>query len=304
MRRFAFSSTGDPIRAPGAKVVAKENPLVSWVNSAAESLFATLFPANCRLCDAPLVKISRLPVCETCLSDIHPIAEGTCVICGERLFLPYTVSGDPNEPRCPLCRRIEPPFARATAYGSYESGLRELLHLLKYDQVRPAAAVLGRMLAEAIANLEPFFADQTVVVVPVPLHPQKLRQRSFNQAEMIAHAALKFRPAVGRMSLQDGVLLRRRPTQSQIGLSSHQRRENLRGAFTVAKPEAIAGREVLLVDDVFTTGTTVSECARILRRAGASKVWVATVARTLREEAERAEVGTRIEVRVAAAAHG
>ena len=81
------------------------------------------------------------------------------------------------------------------------------------------------------------------------------------------------------------MLERRRETQSQIGLTRHQRRENIRGAFAVARPEEIAGREVLLVDDVFTTGTTVSECARILRRAGASKVWVATVARTLKTEA-------------------
>jgi len=125
-----------------------------------------------------------------------------------------------------------------------------------------------------------------VVVVPVPLHARKLRQRGFNQAEMIARAALKL-TAAQRFELQT-VLERTRETQSQIGLSRHQRRENLRGAFAVTAPEEIRGRDVLLVDDVFTTGTTVSECARVLRRAGAAKVCVATVARTLKVEAQHA----------------
>ena len=99
-----------------------------------------------------------------------------------------------GEPRCGLCRRIEPAFARATAYGSYESGLRELIHLLKYGGVRPAANVLGRMLAEAIAKLEPELPADSVAVIPVPLHRTKLRQRGFNQAELIARAAMKISP--------------------------------------------------------------------------------------------------------------
>jgi ComF family protein len=188
---------------------------------------------------------------------------------------------------CPVCRRIERPFNRAVAYGSYEGGLRELIHLLKYNGVRPAAAVLGRMLSEAIADLEstfehPAMFDQTIAVIPVPLYKTKLRQRGFNQAELIARAALKQLPVAARFQLVSGVLLRTRDTESQIGLTGHQRRENLRGAFAVPCATQITGREVLLVDDVYTTGTTASECARVLLRAGASQVWVATVARTLK----------------------
>ena len=188
---------------------------------------------------------------------------------------------------CPVCRRIERPFNRAVAYGSYEGGLRELVHLLKYNGVRPAAAVLGRMLSEAIADLEstfehPAMFDQTIAVIPVPLYKTKLRQRGFNQAELIARAALKQLPAASRFQLVSGVLLRTRDTESQIGLTGHQRRENLRGAFAVPCATQITGREVLLVDDVYTTGTTATECARVLLRAGASQVWVATVARTLK----------------------
>jgi ComF family protein len=217
---------------------------------------------------------------------------------------PYAVSGAVEEPKCGLCRRLDPPYAKAVAYGSYSGGLRDLIHLLKYEQVRPAAAVLGRMLAEALATLQDSFGSDPVLVVPVPLHSSKMRQRGFNQAELIAKAALKLNSLGGRLRLPDRMLERQRQTQSQIGLTRHQRRENLRGAFAVARPEEVAGHEFLLVDDVFTTGTTVSECARVLRRAGASKVFVATVARTLKVEANFAQLEEDKEAPIAVAAAG
>jgi len=262
--------------------------LVSGVHGAAAALFVTLFPSDCRLCGTPLLNISRLPVCDECLAAMRPISVRQCAICGERLPGDLAAAANCSETRCDLCRRAEPPFVKAAAYGSYEGGLRELIHLLKYEQVRPAADVLGRMLAEAIADLAPSFPAEQVVIVPVPLHATKRRQRGFNQSELIARAALKILSAEARnrFQLSSGLLERLRPTQSQIGLSRHQRRENLRGAFAVIKPEQVSGREILLVDDVFTTGTTVTECARVLRRAGASKVFVATVARTLKAEVE------------------
>jgi len=232
-------------------------------------------------------------VCEDCLGAIRPIAGGLCSICGERVVSPLAFAAEgpdseSGEVRCGLCRRLEPPYVKATAYGSYESGLRELIHLLKYNQVRTAADVLGRMLAEAIEDLQPLFGEKEIVVVPVPLHARKRRQRGFNQSDLIARAALKLKRAPSRFQLNPAVLERQRETKSQIGLSRHQRRENIRGAFIVTKPADVSGREILLVDDVLTTGTTVSECARILRRAGASKVFVATVARTLKAEAQHA----------------
>src|SRR6476660_279889 len=183
-RRFVFSSSTDQTRRPRERTAAQPGVVLSWMNTVAESLFATLFPANCRLCSAPLVSISRLPVCEECLTEIRPIAGGACVICGERLVSPYILSG--ADPKCGLCRRLDPPYAKAVAYGSYSGGLRDLIHLLKYEQVLPAAAVLGRMLAETIAILEPLFRADSVLVVPVPLYAGKLRQRGFNQSELIA----------------------------------------------------------------------------------------------------------------------
>ena len=97
-------------------------------------------------------------------------------------------------------------------------------------------------------------------------------------------------PVRDRLHLATDILQRKRDTHSQIGLTSHQRRENLRGAFAVARAAEVTGREVLLVDDVYTTGTTASECARVLRRAGAAQVWVATVARTLKLASKYAEI--------------
>jgi ComF family protein len=267
----------------------------AWNNEIFEGLFAVLFPSDCRICGIDLVKVSRLPVCRECLDAMLPISGGICAICGERLFSPYAVAGSAGEPRCGLCRRIEPVFARAAAYGSYEGGLRELIHLLKYAGVRPAASVLGRMLAEAIAGLEADFSAESVLVIPVPLYRTKLRQRGFNQAELIARAAIKISALGNRLQLCADVLERKRDTASQVGLTNHQRRENLRGAFAVARSEAVRGCEVLLVDDVYTTGTTVSECARVLLRAGATKVWVATVARTLKISAQRVNIGPNVE---------
>jgi len=282
--------------------------LVSSVSGVAESLFATLFPSDCRFCGTPLVNISRLPVCQACLSEIHVIEGAVCSVCGERLMTPFALgvrTGDgtdgTEEVRCGLCRKLAPPFVKAVAYGSYDGGVRELIHLLKYEQVRPAAAVLGRLLAEAVSGLESLGIER-LVVVPVPLHARKLRQRGFNQSELIAQEFIRL--ASENMTLHSRVLQRRRETESQIGLTRHQRRENIRGAFIVARPQEIAGREILLVDDVFTTGTTVSECARVLLRAGASKVFVATVARTLKHEVKGIELSQTVDEEQTVAAAG
>jgi ComF family protein len=222
---------------------------------------------------------------------MHRLAGGVCAICGERIFSSHALAtSEGGAPLCGLCRRIEPPFARAVAYGGYDGGLRELIHLLKYAGVRPAAKVLGRMLAEAIADLEADFLTGPISVIPVPLHRARFRQREFNHAELIARIALKLIAAPQSFQLCADALERKRETQSQTGLTRHQRRENVRGAFGVPRPESVKGHEVLLVDDVYTTGATVSECARVLRRAGATKIWVATVARTLKAFEQHVEI--------------
>ena len=189
---------------------------------------------------------------------------------------------------CRLCQLAPPPFARAVAFGSYDGALRGLIHLLKFDQVRPAANVLGCLLADSIQALDPSLPPGTLAIVPVPLHASRQSQRGFNQAEMIVRAALKRLRRAGdagrkdRFELISRALIRVRDTGSQIGLNRNRRRQNLRGAFIVKAPAVIAGRNVILVDDVYTTGATASECARVLRRAGAARIWVVTAGRTLR----------------------
>lgn len=233
---------------------------------------------------------------------MRPLDGTVCAVCGERVYAAYALPGADGIIRCVLCCRIAPPYAKAAAYGSYEGGLRELIHLLKYAGIRPAANVLGRMLAETMTALHPAIsavaevapaasAGRMIAVIPVPLHRSKRRERGFNQAELIARAALKSHALPQVFSLHADVLERQRETDSQIGLTAHQRRENLRGAFSVARSEPISGRDVLLVDDVLTTGSTAAECARVLLRAGAARVWVATVARTLKLASHYAETG-------------
>ncbi len=274
----------------------RESAIAGVIRDAVDSVVTLLFPSDCRLCGLPLASSSYLPVCPECLESIEPISGERCLLCGERLFSGLAQS------LCGECLTERPPFVKASAYGSYDAGLRELIHLLKYEGVKPAAGVLGRMLAEAVSDLVPEFAIPPLpkdgkegapatslpVVVPVPLHATKLRQRGFNQSELIAKAMTKHKPLGLELQLAPELLVRKRETQSQVGYTRQQRLANLRGAFQV--DGAVEGRDILLVDDVFTTGTTVGECARVLRRAGARKVWVATVARVLKAEVTFARI--------------
>jgi ComF family protein len=157
--------------------------------------------------------------------------------------------------------------------------LRGLIHLLKYEKVLPVAVVLGRMLADAITQLETPSDNAPALLVPVPLHASKRGERGFNQSELIVRAAAKHLSP--RMEIA-AILKRQRATYSQVGLTREERVANMRDAFRVTAPERVKGRTVIVVDDVMTTGTTVSECARVLKKAGAERVWAATVARTLK----------------------
>ena len=179
---------------------------------------------------------------------------------------------------------VPPDFARAVAYGPYQGRMREAIHALKYDRVRGAARELGSLMALAIAQMAGE-APAEMLVIPVPLHRAKYAQRGFNQARSLAAEALKSlrktHPA-WRLQLASKTLMRLRATDSQAGLTPRQRRLNVRGAFTVTDPAAVAMRHVLLVDDILTTGATARAAARALMQAGAASVRVATLARASR----------------------
>ena len=187
---------------------------------------------------------------------------------------------------CHPCRLAPPLFQRAVACTSYDGPVRELLHLLKYERMRPAARLLAPALADAIAQLRDIAADM-LLVTPVSLFPSKERSRGYNQSDVLAREALHLlRETDPQWSLlyEPDLLERRRATSNQFELSPSGRRRNLRGAFAVRASGFRAGSEVLLIDDIYTSGATARECARVLRRAGAAKVWVATLARAQRPQ--------------------
>jgi ComF family protein len=261
--------------------------------------FATLvFPSDCRICGNSLLRLARIPVCDDCLASLVPADVVGCSVCGESLAAgAFEIS-----PVCGLCSRAHPRFDFAISFSAYDGTLRRLLHLFKYEQLRPAANVLGGKLAEAIARSE-ITDSQPVLLVPVPLHRSKRRQRGFNQSELLAAMALRHMDR-SRFTVHAGNLRRVRATVSQTGLTRHQRRENVRGAFVVAAPERVRDRSVIVVDDVYTTGTTLNECARVLRAAGAKHVVVATVARVYRSVAEIAPASFKQEEHPTASWHG
>jgi ComF family protein len=250
-----------------------------------DSLSSVLFPANCRVCGLPLAAFTLLPVCSSCWNDL-PAQTGTlCTCCGEAVDF---TSAD--EPLCRRCRATPPAFTKAVAFGVYQTKLRTLLHLLKYDGMEPLAKRLGALLAGSVLAIPDLPAD--LFAVPVPLYGKKRRSRGFNQSELLARglmAALRQRRPETHIKLAAALLVRQRATESQAGLTPHERRANVRGAFFVPHPQTIQGRNVLLIDDIYTTGATARACSTALRRAGAATVWVATVARAQKQHVAQPE---------------
>ena len=251
--------------------------VVRILRSPVDALCCALFPATCRVCANPLLRFTAAPICDFCWNQLPEQSDNLCERCGEAL------GGGPVDSLCRACRLASPPFEKAIAHGRYQSTLRALLHLLKYRGMRPLANPLGDLLARKIAALDDLPLDLTFV--PVPLFRGKSRQRGFNQAELLTCATARSlhrrRPELG-VKIVRGALERQRATEGQAGLTAHQRRRNLRGAFSVPRPELVQGKDILLIDDIYTTGATARACSQALRKAGAASVRVATVARAQR----------------------
>jgi ComF family protein len=234
----------------------------------AEKAFCGLFPDDCRVCGEPLHEISRIPVCSACLLQPAAIAaDFYCVDCKTPFLNRFPLD---EQGRCSLCRLGLAGFDTVYTFGSYEHTLRELIHLFKYSQIRPLAGPLGALIARAIPREHRFD-----LIVPMPLHWKKRWSRGYNQSELLAKEIAR------RWGVPVGNIVRRvKPTAPQAGLSNSKRRLNVRGAFRMRKRANVKGLRMLLIDDVLTTGATASACASVLKRAGASHVAVAVVART------------------------
>jgi ComF family protein len=245
-----------------------------------------VWPSDCRLCGGPMISISRAEVCEACVARVEAqdeLSNMLCSRCGDALGMESArFAAAMGTTECTMCRLAPPEFARAVAFAEYDAEVREMLHLLKFDGKREIASrLLGEYLATAVLKLEDN-AARDLIVIPVPLFAARERSRGFNQSRLLAESAVKRLRKLRRgwkLRLDTRSFTRVKDTRALFTMQPHERRKNLRGAFRVTDADAIRGREVLLIDDIMTTGATARECARVLIRAGAARVWVATVAK-------------------------
>jgi ComF family protein len=217
-----------------------------------------LFPPRCAGCQAPGARL-----CAACQVAILPLELPQCSLCG------YPLGGAPQCSACWSGQRSVAPLAGLRSWAYFEGPLRSALHQFKYKRDIILADTLGALLAVGVAGSLP-----AGLVVPVPLSANRLRERGYNQAELLARA---FAELCG-LPLDPRAAARQRDTASQVGLSPTQRRANVHGAFA-ADARRVGGRTVVLVDDVCTTGATLAACAAALRAAGAAAVWGLTLAR-------------------------
>ncbi|MGQ9732719.1 MAG: ComF family protein [Candidatus Zipacnadales bacterium] len=232
---------------------------------------ALLFPPRCVICGA----FCRSPICLDCRQAFEVICPPLCTQCG-RPFDPHLPS---VATRCSQCANSPDYLNVARSFGLHVGGLREAINKLKFEGRLSLVPSLGTLLAEVYGNPN----DTTLALgnppptalVPVPLHPIRRQERGFDQAELLAEQLSQL---IG-LPVWNGLLVRTRYTPPQVGLSPHQRRRNVRGAFELRKPLPQTDVCILLVDDVYTTGATLQECARVLRRKGVARVCAVTVSR-------------------------
>jgi ComF family protein len=217
-----------------------------------------LFPSRCAGCG-----VRGAELCGSCLAATVPLDPASCPRCGRPSRLGAA---------CPSCRRYAGPLAGIRAARVYEGALRKAVHGFKYRHRRSLAGPLARLM-EGELRVRPLLLD---LLVPVPLHSARERERGYNQSELLA------RELGGALGIPVACCLERtRETGVQAELSAVERRSNVRGAFRCADPAAVEGRRVGVVDDVCTTGATLEDCARALRAAGSSSVWGIVVARDI-----------------------
>ena len=230
-----------------------------------------IYPARCHICRTFFSNGmgTNNHFCKECLDSFSKIGPPLCPVCG----IPFGSISEENH-LCEKCLRKRPIFDSLGAPYIYEGRIMDAIHQMKYAGKTYLADSLGPLMASFVIK----WLDTTegLLIMPVPLHPKRLRERGFNQALLLARAIM---PALG--AEMDFLSLRRIIyTRSQTGLNSGERKRNVRRAFTMDRQRGLKGKTVLLVDDVATTGSTMNECARVLKNAGAERVFCLALART------------------------
>lgn len=227
------------------------------------------FPCKCKICNGPLNDAKW--VCKECILRIKPINTPFCTRCG----LPLSPSFlEVEEAFCKECRTYPRYFYQARYTAFYEGVMKECIHLFKYERKISLAKPLGELMVRLIKwQWDGIDFD---LIVPVPLHSRRKRERGFNQAELLAQRIKEL------LSLPIDIdnLIRTRFTQSQTTLSRRERLRNVRFAFKIRDRGVFDKKMVLLIDDIFTTGATINECARVLKEAGSREVYALALART------------------------
>jgi ComF family protein len=272
----------------------KRSPDTAWRQTAAAVLRAlrdAVFPARCLECrevihvstaerlvetgpPSDAVRLLRPFFCRSCLQGVMPLGPPLCPRCGVMF---KGLSG--SDHLCGRCLQQSPFFHMARAAFLYDRSLVDVIHCFKYKGKVQLAAPLGQLLWEAFRRY--WDLERVDLILPVPLHAGRLRQRGFNQAELLLRKWPKLPCGAEAPPVAGDVLRRARATPSQAGLGRHEREANIHGAFVVRRPERITGRHLLLVDDVVTTGATAGECARLLLASGAARVDVLALARVI-----------------------
>lgn len=231
-----------------------------------------ILPPRCSVCEASTAKAPNPWVCPGCWDDIAYLGPPVCYQCGEPLSAPPEGIQSPMH-RCGTCLLQPPVFDQARAIGLYRGALRQIIHAMKYQPIYGLTRPLAKLLQQQFSAY--WTENIPDILVPVPLHCRRLRQREFDQALALARYLSR---GVG-IPCEAEALVRQRYTESQVGLNVTERDQNVRGAFDVQHPQSVRGKTVLLIDDVYTTGATAKACAQVLRQAGAERVNVYTLAR-------------------------
>lgn len=233
-----------------------------------EAALHFLYPAVCCICSAARARSEDGFICKACRSKVRPVVTPFCGRCG----LPFSGTIDARF-ECSNCAEMKLRFDFARGAVKANDLIRDVIHRFKYQRHLWLEPFLGGLLVEAATD--ELSGGAWDALVPVPLHAVKLREREFNQAELIA----RFLGRAINLPVADRILVRNEPTPTQTELSRAERLANVRRAFSLHRQADVRGRSFILIDDVLTTGATTSACAAVLKRAGAARVGVWTVAR-------------------------